>query len=409
MTSPHVSAVHPDAWLLDPAITYLNHGSFGACPRVVLELQQSLRLEMEREPVTFLVRRLPPLLDASRETLAGLIGADPADLVFVQNATGGVNSVLRSLSFRPGDEILVTDQDYNACRNVVRYVAERGGAVVVEVKVPLPVESPQQVVDAVLQRVTARTRLALLDHVTSPTAVVFPIEQLVRGLDRRGVDTLVDGAHAPAMVPLDLSRLGAAYYTGNCHKWLCAPKGAGFLHVRRDRQQGIQPPVISHGWNRPRPGYSPLQDAFDWPGTLDPTPWLCVGEAIRFVSTLLDGGLAALMQRNHELAVLGRRILCRQSGVVAIAAENMLGSMAAVRLPDDDLASPQPETQSPAVAGDRLHDALLGQYGIEVPVFYWPSPPQRLLRISAQAYNHPAQYERLAEALVAESSLQRPL
>ena len=391
--------IHPDAWLLDPAVTFLNHGSFGACPRAVLDKQQQLRLEMEREPVEFLVRKMPPLLDESRNALAELINADPADVAFVQNATAGVNSVLRSLSFQPGDEILVTDHDYNACRNVGRYVAERTGAVVVETKVPTPVESPRQVVDAVLARVSPRTRIAMLDHVTSPTAIVFPIEEIVRELDRRGVDTLVDGAHAPGMIPLDMNRIGAAYYTGNCHKWLCAPKGAGFLHVRPDRQNGIQPPIVSHGWNRPRSGYSPFQDAFDWQGTLDPTPWLCVGEAIRFVGTLLDGGLAALMRRNRGLAIRARQILCQRLDVAPVCAESLLGSMAAVRLPDN-MAMPYAASATVGCnAADRLHDELLARFGIETPVYFWPEEPKTILRVSAQAYNHVEQYEKLADVL----------
>jgi isopenicillin-N epimerase len=214
------------AWTLDPRIAMLNHGAFGACPRAVLELQQRLRAEMEQEPVGFFLRRMQPLLDESRRTLAALVGADPADLVFVRNATTGVNSVLRSLRFQPGDELLVTDHSYNACRNAVRFVAQRAGAQVVVAALPLPVESPRQIVDTVIARVTGRTRLAVIDHVTSPTAVVFPIEELVRQLRERNVDTLVDGAHAPGMIPLDLGRIGAAYYAGNCHKWLCAPKGS---------------------------------------------------------------------------------------------------------------------------------------------------------------------------------------
>jgi isopenicillin-N epimerase len=391
-----LSAIRPDAWPLEAEVAFLNHGSFGACPRAVLERQQDLRDQMEREPVEFLVRRLAPLWDESRRRLAELIGAEAADVAFVHNATGGVNSVLRSLEFQPGDEILVTSHDYNACRNVARYAARRSGAAVVEARLPLPIASPEHVLEAVLRRVTARTRLALLDHITSPTALIFPIEELVRELDRRGIDTLVDGAHAPGMVSLELERLGAAYYAGNCHKWLCAPKGAGFLYVRRDRQAAIQPPTISHGFNRPREGYSPLQNAFDWPGTLDPTPWLCVGESIGFLDSLLRGGLPALMRRNHELALLGRRTLCDRLGIEPIGPEAMLGSMAAFRLPDDP--SP-PKAQESSDGDSRLHDELLLRHGIEVPVFYWPAPPARVLRISAQAYNHPAQYERLAEAL----------
>ena len=261
-------------WSLDPAVIMLNHGSFGACPQSVLRRQSALRLRMEAEPVRFLVREMQPLLDQSRQALAELIGSEAENVVFVSNATAGINAVLRSLRLRSGDELLVTNHGYNACSNVARYVAERAGAVVVTVDVPVPVASHEQVVEAVLARVRDRTRLAMLDHVTSATAVVFPIEELIRQLSEQGVDTLVDGAHAPGMVPLKLKQLGAAYYAGNCHKWLCAPKGAGFLYARPDRQDGLQPPVISHGYNQPRPGYTRFQDAFDWQGTGDPTPWL---------------------------------------------------------------------------------------------------------------------------------------
>lgn len=394
-------AVQPDAWSLDPSVTFLNHGSFGACPRVVLEKQLEYQRELEREPVDYLVRRIAPLIDENRGELAKLVGADPADMVFVQNATAGVNSVVRSLDFQPGDEILVTAHDYNACRNVIRYVAERTGAVVVEVPLPLPITSPQQIVDSVLERVTKRTRLAMIDHITSPTALVFPIEQLVRELDQRGVDTLVDGAHTPGMLPLNVDRIGAAYFTANCHKWLCTPKVVGFLHVRRDRQKGIQPTIISHGWNRPRPGYSPFLDGFDWPGTLDPSPWLCIGESIRFLSGLLPGGLEALMRRNHELAVVAQRILCERLGVRPVGVESMLGSMAAVHLPDNPTAFDSDGKPSPMEEW-RLNNELFAKHRIEVPAFFWPAAPKMILRVCAQAYNHPAQYEHLAEILKKE-------
>ncbi len=396
--SSQLSPIRPDAWGLDPAVTFLNHGSFGACPRVVLERQRELRLEMEREPVDFLVRKMPGLIDESRDALSRLIGADPADVVFVQNATAGVNSVMRSLDFHPGDEILVTAHDYNACRNVIRYVAQRTGAVVVQADLPLPINSPQQVIDAIVACVTPRTRLAMIDHITSPTALIFPVEEIVRELDRRGVDTLVNGAHGPAMVPLDMTRLGAAYYTGNCHKWLCAPKAVGFLHVRRDRQQGIQPTIVSHGWNKPRPGYSPFQDAFDWPGTLDPSPWMCIGDCIRFLSGLLPGGMEALMRRNHDLAMLAQRILCERLGLAPVGVKSMLGSMAAVHLPDNAAAFDTQGQPQPAEEW-RLNNELFAEFKIEVPAYFWPAAPKVLLRVCAHAYNYPAQYEQLAEAL----------
>lgn len=384
------------AWTLDPAITMLNHGSFGACPRVVLEAQQQLRAAMERNPIGFFMRQMEPLVDASRLALAGLLGADASDVVFVSNVTEGVNSVMRSLSLEAGDEVLVTDHAYNACRNVVDFVTWRAGAEVVVASVPLPIATAAEVVQRITDRVTDRTRLALLDHVASPTAVIFPIEELVRRLDQRGIDTLVDGAHAPGMLPVALDRLGAAYYTGNCHKWLCAPKGAGFLHVRADRQEGLYPAVISHGYNHRRPERPPLHEAFDWTGTDDPTPWLCVAEAIRFCDSLIEGGLEALALRNHQLALTGQRILCEQLGLAPSCPDEMLGSMAALRLPD-----------ATASSRDRIHPlrthplqkSLQEQLGIEVPVFHWPAPPHTLVRISAHGYNSPSQYRQLADAM----------
>ncbi len=255
-------------WTLDPAVAYLNHGSFGACPTAILEKQSELRARMEREPVDFLVRDAPRLLAEARGALGTFVGADPSDLAFVPNATAGINAVVRSLSFSPGDEILTTNHAYGACRKTLDYVASRTGARVVAADVPFPLGGEEDVVGPVLAAVTARTRLAVLDHVTSPTALVFPIERLVAELSARGVDTLVDGAHALGMVPLDLTRLGAAAYTANAHKWLCAPKSVAFLHVRRDRQRDIHPVSISHGYAG---GEARFRDEFDWTGTIDPT------------------------------------------------------------------------------------------------------------------------------------------
>jgi isopenicillin-N epimerase len=382
-------------WPLDPSVAFLNHGSFGSCPTAVLQFQQALRDRMEREPVRFLVRELGPLLIQARAALAEFVGARLEDLVFVPNATSGVNTVLRSLSFEPGDELLVSDHEYNACRNALEFVAGRAGAKVVVAKTPFPFESTGQLIEAVLSRVTARTRLALLDHVTSQTAVVMPIERLVRELAERGVDTLVDGAHGPGMVPLQLERLGAPYYTGNCHKWLCGPKTAALLYVRPDRQTAIHPLVISHGFNSPLGGRTRFEVEFAWTGTLDPTACLSVPEALRFMGQLTPGGWPEIMARNHGLALEGRDILCRTLNIAPPCPADCIGSMASVPLPDGDDDGRAPS----AFDIDPLQDALLARHGIEVPIIPWPAPPQRLLRICAQLYNCRKDWELLAASL----------
>ncbi len=375
----------PSPWLLDPAIAFLNHGSFGACPRPVLDEQARLRERMEREPVRFLARDLEPLLDEARATLAGFVGAQPDDLAFVANATTGVNAVLRSLRFSAGDELLTTDHAYNACKNALEFVAGRAGARVVVAKVPFPIASPDEAVDAVLAAATERTRLALIDHVTSPTALVLPIARIVAALQGRGIDVLVDGAHGPGMVALALDALGAAYYTGNCHKWVCAPKGAAFLHVRRDRQAAIRPTVISHGMNSPRRDRSRFRLEFDGMGTQDPTPALCVPAALRFVAGLADGGWPAVMADNRALALAARRVLCDALAVAPPCPDEMIGSFASVPLPDGE--------------SEPLQDALLERRSIEVPIVPWPAPPRRLVRVSAQRYNTIDQYRALVDAL----------
>ena len=382
-------------WPLDPKITFLNHGSFGSCPRAVLEYQQGLRDRMERQPVQFLARDLEELLDAARAALARFVGAQADDLVFTGNATSGVNTVLRSLTFAPGDELLVTDHEYNACRNALDYVAGRTGATVVVAAIPFPLDSVEEIVRAILSKVTPRTRLALIDHVTSPSALVLPIARLVRELADRGIDTLVDGAHAPGMVPLDLAALGAAYYTGNCHKWLCAPKAAGFLHVRPDRQEFVHPLSISHGLNSRRTDRSRFLIEFGWTGTSDPTACLAVGEILRFMGGLVPGGWPEIMAKNRVLALAAQKILCQSLQIDPPCPKICIGSMAALPLPDNPPAKGGAMPPFP----DPLQDALLANHGIEVPVMPWPGFPKRLVRISAQLYNSLPQYQLLAEAL----------
>jgi isopenicillin-N epimerase len=383
-------------WPLDPAITFLNHGSYGACPKAVLEHQAALRAELEAEPVLFLGRSLDARLDVARARLAAFVGADPDDLAFVTNATGGVNAVLRSLAFSPGDELLTTDHCYAACKNTLDYVAGRLGAKVNVAVVPFPLSSPDEVVAAVLAKATPKTKLALLDHITSPTALVLPIAKLVSELAARGIDTVVDGAHGPGMVPLDLTALGAAYYTGNCHKWLCTPKGSAFLWVRRDRQAAVHPLTISHGHTGEREGRTRFRLEFDWMGTSDPTAWLTVPMAIDYLGALLPGGWPALMARNRALALEGRALLCAAAGTPPVCPEEMVGSIASVRLADSPLK--KPAWRQP----DPLQPRLFGEWGIEVPIMRWPAAPKRLIRISAQLYNRREQYVRLAGALAKE-------
>ena len=382
-----------ELWPLERGVIFLNHGSFGACPTEVLRHQAALRDEMEAEPVRFLSRELDDRLASARQALAAFVGADAEDLAFVTNATGGVNAVLRSLGFSPGEELLTTDHAYNACRNALDFAAGRAGARVVVATIPFPLASPEEVVEAVLARITPRTRLALLDHVTSPTGLVLPLERLVAALTGRGVEVLVGGAHAPGMVPLDLRALGAAYYSGNCHKWLCSPKGSAFLWVRRDRQPDIRPLTISHGASATRPGRSRFRLEFDWTGTDDPTAWLTVPRAIEYLGSLLPGGWPELMARNRALALEARRLLCAAVGSAPPCPDEMVGALASIILPAG------PTTEIGWRRPDPLQGRLWDGWGIEVPVMSWPAAPRRLVRISAQLYNAPADFERLAEAL----------
>jgi isopenicillin-N epimerase len=381
-------------WPLDPAVTFLNHGSFGACPTPVLEKQQELRARMEANPVHFMVRELEPMLDEARADLAPFLGADPDDLAFVSNATSGVNAVLRSLRFDPGDELLTTTHVYNACRNTLLFVAERTGARVVVADVPFPVASGDAIVDAIVSKAGPRTRLALIDHVTSPTGLVFPVARIVEALATRGIDTLIDGAHAPGTVRIDLDALGAAYYVGHGHKWLCAPKGAAFLHVRRDRQAGIRPTVISHGATAERKGRSRYRLEFDWPGSVDATPHLCLPEAIRFVGSLVPGGWDGVRARNHVLALHARDRLCDVLGVPAPCPDDLVGALVAVPLPD--AGGPPPIITNGL---DPLQSALFDRHRIEVLVSALPVPPHRLLRVTAHLYNDEQDYETLVRAL----------
>jgi isopenicillin-N epimerase len=383
-------------WHLDPDVIHLNHGSFGATPVEVLAEQDRWRAMMESNPVSFMLETYQPALEVARAAIASFVGGDINGLVFVPNATYGVNSVTRSFESRLlGDsEIIVTNQGYNACNNAVAVSAAKKGARVVTVDLPFPIEGGGVVVDKILDAVTGRTALVVIDHVTSPTGIVLPVAQLVEHLEPE-ISVLVDGAHAPGMVDVDLEELGASFYTANCHKWMCAPKGSGFLYVAERHREWMAAAVISHGHNDGWPGSSNSYHArFDWVGTDDPSARLSVGAAIEVMANHRPEGWDGVRKTNHEMALSGRSVIAAELGTCMPAPEEMIGSIASLVLPPSGVASHD--------ILDPLTDDLRSKWGIEVPVFSWPDGSKRLVRISAQQYNSAGDYERLAEALATE-------
>ena len=380
-------------WALDPKVEFLNHGAFGACPRPVLAVQSELRERLEADPVRFMLKELEPRLEAARVRVAEFVGARPDDVAFITNTTAGVNTLLACSELASGDEILITDHTYPACRNAAEYWAGRSGARVVTAAIPLPVRGEGEMVERVLAAVTKRTRLALIDHVTSATALVFPVAKLTAELKARGVEVLIDGAHAPGMVRLDISALGADYYVGNLHKWCCAPKGAALLWVSEERQAEVRPLVISHGMTSKRTDRSRFQLEFDWCGTGDPTAALAVPTALDFLGGLLPGGWDELRAKNHELACAARRHLLAELGGEPICPEDLLGSMATLLLPD---ARHAPDPAAP------FAEPLYGKVqerGFQLLTQYWPKAPHQFVRVTCQIYNELEQYRRLGTAL----------
>ena len=383
-------------WSLEPSRLFLNHGSFGACPNFVIGEQRKWQDLMEREPVRFFEELMPDLLLKSRAALGTFLNCSPDDLAFVSNATSGVNTILRSLHFEQGDEILVPNHAYQACRNSIDFVAKRWGANVVEVAIPFPIDSPQTVVELMKSACSERTKLVMIDTVTSPTGLRMPFEALTEFFEGKGVEVLLDAAHGIGMIPLNLGELGASYVTSNCHKWLCAPKGSAFLYVREDKQSKIQPLTISHGHTFPLGDTTRFRHEFDWTGTQDISGWCSIPAVIEGMADLIDGGWNSIMQHNHDLAIQGRNILCERLGIKPPCPDEMVACISTIQLPGNI-----PEKEK-IHEPDPLHHILSEKYNIQVPVWSWPSPEGRYLRISAQLYNSIEQYERLADALVNE-------
>jgi isopenicillin-N epimerase len=383
MGSDHITgtlgAAIRTAFFLEEGFATANHGAYGATPRTVLAAQDEWRARMERQPSRFFNGIILPALRAAADRLGALLGARGQDIGFVGNATEGANGVLRSLRFETGDEIVVLAHVYGAVRNTVRHVCSVSGARMVEVPMTFPRPDDGELLAALAAAITGRTRLAVLDHITSSSALLLPIGEMVAACHAKGVPVLVDGAHAPGQVALDLTALDADWYVGNCHKWLFAPKGCGFLWARADRQEGIHPAVISHGYGQ---GFTA---EFDWTGTRDPSAWLATPAALDFHARL---GGPALMARNVALAAAAGASLAARWGTETGAGNRAAGSMAMVRLPKGE----------PGQAA-ALRAALL-EAGTDVPII--PHNGRLWLRLSAQAYNEPADFERMGTLIERE-------
>jgi len=369
-------------FLLDPGVVFLNHGSFGACPLRVLEACRDWQRELERQPVEFMGRRCPGLLKEARDTLAARVGARGDDLVYVSNATTGLNIVARSLSLAPGDEVLSTDHEYGALDRAWDLICRRRGARYLRRPLDLPFASHEDAVEALWAGVGERTRVLFVSHITSSTGVILPVREFARRARERGLISVVDGAHAPGQIPVDLQELGADFYAANCHKWLMAPKGAGFLHARPEMQELLQPLVISWGGDGDQPSPSRFIGDHEYLGTRDPSPWLAVPEAIRFQE---EHDWDGVRDECHELLRVCRRGMEELTGLPPPVPDerSWYAQMASFPLPSCD--------------GWELQRRLLEEFSVEVPVFYWRG--RCYLRVSIQGYNEPADVEALLAAL----------
>ncbi len=374
----------PDLWALEPGITFLNHGSFGSVPAPIRSACEAWRARVEGRPIEMLARQLPELLAGARRRVAAFLGSDPDCTGFVTNATAGCNSALAAIDWAPGDRVLFLNHGYNAVRQCIHHHAVSRGALIDIVDIPWPVAGSASIVSRVLGAMRARTRLLVLDQVTSPTAIVMPVEQIVRGARAAGVLTLVDGAHAPGMIPLDVGAIDADWWCGNLHKWCYAPKGCAVIVASERQRDRTHPPVISHHLGRS------FADEFDWQGTFDPAPWLCAGDAIDFTMSAAGGSLG---ERNRQLAQWAHDMLCARLGqppLVESDAAELLGSMACVRVPD--------ALRRRFASAAQMQAWLYSDHRIEIPVIDFGGWHMRL---SAAPYSTNDDYERLASALCA--------
>jgi isopenicillin-N epimerase len=370
-----------DLFLLRPNIVFLNHGSFGACPRPVFEAYQAWQLELERQPVEFLARRFKVLMRQAREALAAYVGAAADDLVYVPNATIGLNMIARSLPLKPGGEVLATNHEYGALDRTWHFICSKRGSRYVRQSIPLPVESVEQVVDTIWSGVTAQTQVLFFSHITSATALILPVAELIRRAREAGIITVVDGAHAPGQIPLGLAALGVDFYAGNCHKWMMTPKGSAFIYARREMQPLLEPLVVSWGWESDAPGPSPFIDEQEYQGTRDIAAYLAVPTAIQFMA---DHNWPGVQSRCHELIRYARRKITELTKLDPVTPDTptWFAQMATFPLPSCDR--------------ETLQRKLYDEYNLEIPILTWQG--QQFVRLSVQGYNTQADIDVLLEA-----------
>jgi isopenicillin-N epimerase len=398
-----------DLWDLDPELTFLNHGSFGAVPIELRGQAEVCRRRIERNPVEGVWRHGFPGVRVAAATVAGFLGSDPDRTGFVSNATAGINAMLQSLPLEPGDEVLHLDQGYNAVWQTILVTARRRGIVPRRLELPLPIAGPEDVVAAIERSLSSRSRLLVLDQITSPTALVLPVAEIVEMAAARGVDTIVDGAHAPGMIPhAAVPAAQALAWTGNLHKWPCALRGTAVVTVREDVAGVVKPAVISHHLDQS------FAAEFDWQGTIDPTPWLLAPAAIEFMDRF--GGWDAVRTRNHQLATRMHASFVDRFGVEPISPldGSMLGFMATIELPaplqpahggpgfSSSNAVPGPDGR-PMIGMDPVQRRLLEEHRIEVPVVVHDD--RRFVRFSVHVYNEVEEYQRLADAVMSIAGL----
>ncbi len=382
-----------DKWNLDPNIIFLNHGSFGATPNTILEKQNEYREMMENEPVDFFVNKMPELLYASKRKLGAFVGADTNDIVFIQNTTTGVNLILNSYPCENGDEWLTTSHAYGACKNAIKHYAEKNGVILKIADVPFPVQNDNEILESISKEINSKTKLALIDHVTSATGMIFPIRKIIELLHSKGIKVIVDGAHVPGMISLDINDLDADFYVGNCHKWICAPKGSAFVFAKNEFKEWIKPLVISHFNDIDIDGNSHWSNQFMWDGTHDFSQYICVGDTIDYMENLHPDKWEGIMTHNHKLAWQGAKLIADNLKIDLPLEEKYIGSMVNIPMPEGEEGFPKFNETPP------LKKILFEKYKIEVPVFFFPQAPTQWLRISAQLYNSIEQYEYLAESL----------